>query len=371
MRVIEGVPRGLFAVALALAVPAAHAVCSPQEAPPIADHQAAGNPSTSVSESPWLLAPIFSSNPKLGVSVGALGGYLVTFDEKSRPSMFALGGQYTSTDSVIAAAFAKTSFDEDNHRLLGGVVAGRIKNDYQDYLGTGVALKTDDNLNAFVSRYLNRVAGDWFLGVQGVYTNYEIVGNTMLDQEFLDFLGLKGFRSGGLGLVALYDTRDNDNSPTRGVALNLNNISYREWLGGKDDFDTVRLDLREYIGHGDGNVFAMRQSNQWTFDAPPAGFAPINLRGYTMGEYLGQYMSAFEFEERYRLAARWTVTAFTGFGILYGDGVTGSGYDNTYPTAGGGVQYLLKEKEGVVLNAEFAVGKDGNYGFYIRIGYGF
>jgi len=38
-------------------------------------------------ESPWLLVPIFSANPKLGLSVGALAGYLHYFDEQSRPSI--------------------------------------------------------------------------------------------------------------------------------------------------------------------------------------------------------------------------------------------------------------------------------------------
>ena len=32
--------------------------------------------------SPWLLLPIFNSNPKLGTSLGLLGGYLHYFDEK-------------------------------------------------------------------------------------------------------------------------------------------------------------------------------------------------------------------------------------------------------------------------------------------------
>ena len=32
-------------------------------------------------ESPWLLIPTFSSNPKLGTSLGALGAYLHYFDQ--------------------------------------------------------------------------------------------------------------------------------------------------------------------------------------------------------------------------------------------------------------------------------------------------
>jgi hypothetical protein len=35
------------------------------------------------------------------------------------------------------------------------------------------------------------------------------------------------------------------------------------------------------------------------------------------------------------------------------------------------VQYILKPKEGIVLNLEYAAGEDGNYGVYLKMGYAF
>src|SRR3974390_3419783 len=43
---------------------------------------------TKLEKSPWVIAPIFSSNPKLGTSLGAMVGYIHYFDEKSRPTIF-------------------------------------------------------------------------------------------------------------------------------------------------------------------------------------------------------------------------------------------------------------------------------------------
>jgi hypothetical protein len=108
-----------------------------------------------------------------------------------------------------------------------------------------------------------------------------------------------------------------------------------------------------------------------TFDAPPAAFASVALRGYTPGEYLGEYVSSLEAEERYRLGERWTATLFGGVAALYGDTPNPAGGSNLYPAIGGGVQYLLKPQAGVVLNLEFAQGADGSYGLYLKIGYGF
>ncbi|MFL6547090.1 MAG: hypothetical protein ACJ8OJ_00250, partial [Povalibacter sp.] len=183
---------------------------------------------TNAERSPWLLTPIVQSNPKLGTSVGALGGYLHNFDEKSRPSIFALQGQYTSTDSIVAGAFAKTSFEEDRQRLIAGLMYGNIKNDYDDYLGTGVPLKSNAELRSFIARYLYRVKGNWFAGVQGVYQNFAIGGETQFDDQVLETVGVRPYKSGGLGLVAYYDSRDNENMPSRGWVVSLNNMAYRE-----------------------------------------------------------------------------------------------------------------------------------------------
>ena len=321
--------------------------------------------------SPWLIAPIFQSSPKLGTSAGALAGYLHYFDEKSRPSIFALQGQYSSTNSIIGGAFGKASFDEDRQRLVGGLLYGYVKNDYDDYLGTGVPLKSNVDLRAFFTRYQYRFHGNWFGGVQGVYQNVAIGGETAADDVVIDALGLRPYKTGGLGLVVTYDSRDDENMPTRGWMVNLNNIAYREAFGGEEDFDTIRLESRYYLPHGDGNVLAFRQMNQFTRDAPTQARANVQLRGYKVGQYNGVYMSSIEVEERWRLAKKWTATLFVGVAGVYGDGQVITDSANIYPAGGGGVQYVLKPKQGIVLNLEYAQGEAGNSGVYLKMGYAY
>lgn len=71
-------------------------------------------------------------------------------------------------------------------------------------------------------------------------------------------LGVQGFQSAGLGAVIMRDSRDNEDMPTRGWYLNLNNLAYREALGGVDSFDMYRADLRAFWSHGGGHVLAVR-----------------------------------------------------------------------------------------------------------------
>ncbi|HZL70996.1 MAG TPA: hypothetical protein VFC86_00950 [Planctomycetota bacterium] len=341
-------------------------------APAAAAAQSSSDPTPSEErESPFLVVPTLTQNPKLGFSLGAIGAYLHYFDDKSRASLFGVSAQYSSTASKVAAAFGRASFGEDCHRAILLIAGGEIRNDYNDFLGTGVEVKSSDELRAAVGRYLYRAVDDWFVGLQGISTNYHIVGESAFDDQVLDVLGLQGFRSAGVGAAIYHDSRDSEDSPTNGWLLNANNIAYRDAFGGEENFDVYRLDNRLYVAHGEGHVLAFRQYNQWTVDAPSSAFAPVQLRGYKMGQYLGENMSSFEVEERYRLSERWTATIFAGVAFLYGNGQSLYGSDTSFPNAGAGVQYVLKRREGIVVNLEYAVGKDDNYGFYIKLGYGF
>jgi len=319
--------------------------------------------------SPWLLLPLVASSPKMGTSFGALGAYLRVFDPQSQVSMFGAIFEYTSTDSMVGALFARTSFGADHHRIEGLVGFGYIKNEYEDYLGTGKPFQTTDDLRMVAGRYLYRVKGNWFIGAQTVFANYQISGVTELDDKILDVLGITGVRSGGIGAAVMLDSRDNQDMPTKGWYAALNNVANRDWLGAGDNYDAYRLDIKWYLLHGSGHVLAVRQNNQFTHDAPAAALASIQLRGYKMGQYLGINMSSFEAEERIRLGKRLGATVFAGVGCLYGGEQSCSDSDNMYPSYGAGVHFIVKPEEHMLLNLEYAHGSLNNYGIYLTLGY--
>jgi len=260
---------------------------------------------TDKSESPWLVTPLVSSAPKFGTSLGALGAYLKKFDDNSPTSMFGTAVSYSNTESAFIAVIANTYFDNDKQRLVAGAIGGEINNEYSDFLGTGYTVKTTDNIHAVFVRYLYRVSNNWFLGPQVLSTNYAISGNDWFSQELLARIGLTGFDSNGIGLVAQRDTRDNQNSPAKGSFLNMNNIAYRESFGGDYSFDAYALSFRKYFPHGMGHVLAARIDGRWTDDAPVGGYSSVRLRGYTFGQYLAPNATLLEVEERYHIKGRW------------------------------------------------------------------
>lgn len=347
-------------MALATAVPAYAQQPSPDPSAPA--------PAEEKPRSPWLIVPVFSSSPKLGTSFGGLGAYIRKFDPDSRVSLFGVSYQYTSTHSQVAAAFVRASFDADHHRITVIAPFGHIKNDYDDYLGTGQPLKTEDDLRAVVARYLFRTKGDWFIGAQGSAANYQVLGASPEDDLVLETLGVRGFKSAALGAVVMHDSRDSEDMPTGGWLLNVNNLAYREGLGGEASFDAYRVDLRTFWKHGNGHVLAVRQFNWLTDGAPAAAEATVSLRGYKQGEFLSPYMSSLEVEERLSFNPRWGATLFAGAAGLYGEAPVPLDR-SIYPTAGAGLHFVLKPKERLILNLEFAQGIQDNRGVYMKLGY--
>jgi hypothetical protein len=320
------------------------------------------------SRSPWLLVPVFSSSPKLGTAFGGLGAYMHRFDDSSRVSLFGLSYQYTSTNSQVATGFARTSFGEDHHRIVLIAAFGKIKNDYDDYLGTGQSLKTDDDLKALAARYLWRAKGDWFIGAQGSAANFQVLGATAEDDLVLETLGVRGFKSAAVGVNLMHDSRDNEDMPTKGWFMNVNNLAYREAFGGDESFDAYRVDLRAFWKHGGGHVLAVRQYNWLTSDAPSAAQGTVILRGYKQGQYLSPYMSSLEVEERWAFNERWGATLFAGASELYGDAPVELDR-TTYPTIGAGVHFVIKPAERMLVNLEYAQGVGDSRGIYLKLGH--
>ncbi|SES82110.1 hypothetical protein [Thalassotalea agarivorans] len=336
--------------------------------------------------SPWLFTPLVTSNPKLSTTAGAMLGYMHTFDPKSAASMFGLTGNYSSTKSYTGVAFANTFFDEDRQRILSAFFTGEIKNDYDDFLGSGMPLKTTDSVSAFYFKWAYRVFDQWFLGGQFISTNYSIYSDEIIPGNSLDFtnysvdarndtIRLAGFRSNGLGLTIEYDSRDRPRSATQGHYFQADNTAYRESLGGVENFDVYRLKYNYYLSHGESSVLAINIKGKYTDDAPVAAWATVRTKGYTSGQYLAPYSTAIQIDERINFTDKWGMVAYASLTCLHGDNDEGSlscsDSDNLYPSASVGGFYAVKPEAGVVIRMEMAFGKDDNKGFYMSLGHPF
>jgi outer membrane protein assembly factor BamA len=321
----------------------------------------------SEAESPWLLTPTLSADPKLGTNIGAVAGYLHRFDPGSEQSMVAAVGTYSDTDSRIGGLMADLRWDGNRHKLQAGLFGGRIRNEYDDYLGTGMPARTEDNVSGYAMRYARRVVDRWYLGGQFVSTDYAINADGLLG-DFLEQIGLTGFESTAIGVLVEFDDRDNTRNPKRGRRFTMQNLAYRESLGGKESFDVYRAEYVHFVALSARATLGIQVQGRWTDDAPLAGYSSVALRGYTMGNYLDKHYTHVDLDARFMITERVGVTAFGGAGCLYSSLSDCDSGDSIYPSIGVGISYLLKPEAGIVLRAEFAQGDSDNRAFYIRMG---
>ena len=322
-------------------------------------------------ESPWLLTPTLSSDPKMGSSIGFLAGYVHYFDEASPSSIIGLTGSYSDTDSSVQGAFASTYFDKDRQRLQAAYVTMKIENDYQDYLGTGLDVRTTDEASLSFLRYLHRVSSSWFLGGQAIHADYSITGRDAFSQAILQLFGIDGFNGTAVGLVAERDSRDNVNNPQSGSYFQVTNTQYLEALNDDLEFGVWQAKYSRFDPINDDHLIATQLTGRYTNDAPKAAYSSVRLRGYTVGEYLAPHNMSVEIEDRIKLSSRWGATVFAGATCLFGDGEDCGDTSNWFPMVGAGVTYLLKPSEGMVVRREGAKGQDDSYGVYLQFGNSF
>ena len=331
---------------------------------------------------PWLITPTLSADPKLGANVGGLIAYLKKLDAESTPSMTGLTVSYSDTDSMTGALFSQLYWKADSRRLSLLAAGAEINNEYDDFLGTGQTVETQDNVHTFGFRYLHRLRpGGWFVGVQGISTNYAVGADGILEGA-LNQIGLSGFDATGLGLVFQLDTMNNQRDPSDGHLHTLHNFAYRESLGGETSFDVAYADLRWYrsierfsVGKsGRSPVIAIQLKSRFTADAPRSGYSSVNLPGYTMGNYLSRHYSHVLVDARIPLKGKLGLVAFGGVGCQFGEDIAGRNLscgDATFPSVGVGVSYMLKPEASVLIRLEIAKGKSDNEALYLRFGHSF
>jgi hypothetical protein len=294
--------------------------------------------------------------------------------------MFGFTGNYSKTKSWTAVAFTKSYFDEGRQRVTAAVMQGKINNDYDDYLGTGVSVDTTDHLNFFILRYTHRLLEHWYLGGQVLNSNYAMTGPNPEVQTIIDAAGLGGFESIGAGLVLEYDSKNRQRSASAGKYFVLHNIAYRKSFGGDVSFDTYEMKYTEYFANGP-HVLAMNFHGRWTHNAPPSGYSSVYTKGYTRGQYLAPHISSLELDQRFAFNKHWGMSVYGAAACLYGkDGSEDanlsqsneksdcSNRENWYPSAATGIIYTLKPEQGIVIRADLAVGKGDNNGFYLSFG---
>lgn len=165
----------------------------------------------------------------------------------------------------------------------------------------------------------------------------------------------------GVGLVALYDSRDNLFCPRRGIYAEGGAILFAESLGSDLAFETYRLDVRYFRELRERTVLALHALTSSARGEVP--FYRLGLlggeslmRGIYEGRFRDRDLVALEGELRRNIKGRLGMAVFAAAGSVaptFGD------IEKIHATGGAGLRWRLGKVEPIQARLDVALGPDG------------
>ena len=313
--------------------------------------------------------PILYYLPETGLGYGVLGVSTFRFKKEqkvSRPSSVQLAISFTSKKQFLLYAPYELYWKDEKWRIVGEL--GYYEYFYNFY-GRGVNARSENmetyevNFPRLRMSLLRELAPSFSLGLGYAFDNYT---QLVIDEggilEASDVIGKEGGTVSNLGIVAIYDTRDNIFYPTEGWFLQANAFSSSSLLGSSFDYRKVELDARYFRGIGKKNILAFN-----LFTGTSSSGVPF-LDYYYIGSKRTRGFNDRRFQDRAELSAimefRFPVAGRFGGAVFGSTGTVAADFGNlfssSYKNSGGlGIRYVLNKKEGVRIRVDYGFSSDG------------
>ncbi|CAH0991921.1 hypothetical protein SIN8267_02036 [Sinobacterium norvegicum] len=357
----------------------------------------------------FLPVPIIITDPALGGGgLGMIGLFFHETDEEREqrveaakgaenaqryllpPSVSAIAGAYTANDSWFIGGGHFGFWKQDTVRYEGFFGYGDFNLDYYNDFSDGSILGDsigEREFNFKTSGYgviqnlkFRLPDSKVFLGVRQQFTTTEIGLNKKLAadcglaqpacDQILNRVNDVSVETtlSGVGVLALYDNRDNVFSPQKGYNYEVRVTRYDELFGSDADFTSVEFKgLNYWPLSKKWGLGARLESNSVDGENVPLNSYPyIDMRGIPAMRYQGDVATMAEIEGRYLLNFRWTLTGFIGAGRT-ASSYSDIGDSSSQVAKGLGFRYLIARRYGFRAGVDIARGPEET-AYYITAG---
>jgi outer membrane protein assembly factor BamA len=322
-------------------------------------------------------APFVQFAPETGFAFGAAGLYYFHIDtdtiegKANRTSSISFGGNYTQMHQLSTGMDYTLNFLHDRFYVYGGL-------DYKrypfKYFGIGDHNPKDpiDNYTPFwwggdllaTTNVISTPTGEGLnVGIATLSRKDIIVSSTkggVLDTGNVP--GKKGGTSTGVGIITVYDTRDNVFSTLNGQYVDFRTMFYSKAFGSSFNFIKLTLDTRTFIPAFTGHIIALQGLLTLTNGGEPFyTMAQLggenNMRGYFQGRFRDNDMAVVQGEYRLPVFWRFGLVGFADIGEVAGT-VKEFSLPGIRWTAGGGIRFLFSRTEHIVICFDVGFGSD-------------
>ncbi|GLS90784.1 glyceraldehyde-3-phosphate dehydrogenase [Psychromonas marina] len=347
----------------------------------------------------FLPIPILITEPAVGYGGGVMGLFLHESQEDKdkrkalaetsldggaqlMPAAITLAGAAgTANGTWFAFAGHQHSWLKDSIRYIGGGGVGKANLDIYYDFSSGKTLKFNtetEGIFGFQKLQFRIAQTPLMLGMKQIIAKSSVSSDSEIVDGFLKlFLGEDSFTS-GLGVTAVYDTRNNIFFPTNGYSVGAEYMIYDDAIGSDWNYHNFDLSGEGYIPLAEKWILAFAGNYQYfssdeTF-LPPTVRPYVDLRGVPSYRYQGDEVAAIQSQITYKITPRWLVSAF------YGKGFTTTSRENdliqlddvtdSIDAYGVGFRYQIARRYGLYLGADIASSGDDN-ALYFNVGSGF
>ena len=338
----------------------------------------------------FLPVPIIITEPAVGYGVGAA---LLFFhpkknepyqeqveqnsqeaSEKNKPSLppsiSGVVGLGTENGTWAAGGFHFGTWKQDRLRYTGGVIYPSVN---LTFYGRGNSPILENGLDYslegwfLLQELIFRLHNsNFFLGPKLIY--YNIDSKFEFNKLPIDPWQLN-IKSYGLGLKAVYDSRDNIFTPNTGINADISALFYtvENDLTGSKDYQMIDGTSRIYWQIFQDIILGWRVHGGFSSGNAPFYTLPyIDLRGIPAMRYQGENALSTDIETRWNMNERWSLLFFGGVGRTADS--LGDFSDSKDRWAGGtGFRYLIARALGLYSGIDFAWGPE-DFVFYFQTG---
>lgn len=322
----------------------------------------------------FVAVPIPFSNPTLesGLVVGAAYFYKQTEEQKKvQPaSVTGGGGLYTSNGSKAIALGHQNYWKNNTWRVTGAIGAADLRLSLlaPDVLDRGNRLDWRIEGEFLFAKLSRKLVGHWYGGFNLRAIDADQTFELSTESGSFD-LG-SHIRSIGLGASVEFDARDMPMNTYTGRYFKVDGLFNDEAIGSDNTYQAYTLTFRSYHKLTDSLILAWEMRGCTKHGNVPLWDAcTVQLRGFSMTDYLASQTASGQAEARWHLSKRWGLVGFAGAGLV-GNSFSGIRDHDPIPSYGVGVRFSVLPAKRINLRIDFARSKDDD-AIHVAVGEAF
>lgn len=326
------------------------------------------------------IIPLLYYTPDTRLAFGAAGVYYFKlpakeeFEKETRISNVQFLADYTQNRQLDVWGQWNIFTRNENYLTKGEF---RFRNFPDKFYGIGNnSLFSDEekyeyNLLSFKSLFLKKVYPSLFLGFD--YHFEKEYGFKYSPQGVLGNGTITGYNGGvqsALGLVAVYDSRDNIINTYKGSLFEVSSYFYRKPIGSTFNFTYLNVLYQKYWQLKPKHILAVQAKARYGFgDVPFLDLSAVGnddlMRGYPKNRFKDVSFLGAQVEYRFPLFWRFGMVTFAGAGDVFRTHSDLS-FNKIKYSVGTGLRLVVNPAERLNIRLDYGYGREGGY-FYFMV----